>query len=127
MNTKYTHIDKILMILIEEYKQDPKKYLSTFEFMQRASHFIGHRAPARISELSLDYPDMIETDKTEKVYKYRFKGENVNQFYGKLPKKFKDIIRGFRIPVHEHVQNPDSVQIRIVDGRPVAFMQKKKI
>ena len=68
-----TQKQKVLQILVRD-----GSWIPTFEFQNRCGIFVGHRGPARISELSIEYPEMVETDKTGKVYKYRFRFDNVH-------------------------------------------------
>ena len=91
-----SQIEKTLRILIEEYIKNKDAYLKTYEFMQRGQHFVGHRAPARISELSLQYGNMVDIDTSERTYKYRFKGEDVKMFFDYLPDNFKKIIKSYK-------------------------------
>lgn len=57
--------------------------------------FVGHRAPARISEVANKYPEMIETmrdpDKP-RLYMYRFRHENFEQFRHTLPDDIKQTV-----------------------------------
>lgn len=68
-----TQKEKVLKILIRD-----GGWIPTYEFQNRCGIFVGHRGPARISELSIEYPEMVETDKSERVYKYRFRFDNTH-------------------------------------------------
>lgn len=53
-------------------------WIPTYAFQDRCGIFIGHRAPARISELANEMPELIETDKSNHVYNYRLRLDNIH-------------------------------------------------
>lgn len=87
-----TQKEKVLKILIK-YGTDGR-WFNTYEFMQYQEIFIGHRGPARISDLARDYPGLIETDSNDKVYKYRFRFNSINSGLETVPPKVKKFILG---------------------------------
>ncbi len=76
-----TQKEKVLAMLIRN-----GGWLHTYETQHQGDLFVGHRGPARISELANDYPELVETDKTEKTYKYRFRFDNVHVALDVYPK-----------------------------------------
>lgn len=102
-----TQQERVLAILIRE-----QGWLPTYDFQNRFDIFVGHRGPARISELANQYPDMIEQRKMEgkKTYEYRFKVENSHLFFDMLPPKLRKIVletvRGAKIPMQRYVMKP---------------------
>ena len=57
--------------------------------------FVGHRAPARISELGREYPELIETIKDPdkpRLHQYRLRFDNFHQFRHTLPDDLKSVI-----------------------------------
>ena len=61
--------------------------------------FLSHRGPARISELS-KYPEMIETDTSEKTYKYRFRFDNITEMMLMLPTHLAEFVKGELVESH---------------------------
>lgn len=82
-----TQLQKALAILIRD-----GGWIPTYEFQNRCGLFIGHRGPARISDLAIDYPEMVEVDKKEKTYKYRFKFDNVPLILQAYP-RWRELIK----------------------------------
>lgn len=67
-----TDKEKVLRYLINE-----GNWLYSYDFIgQKPGVFLSHRGPARISELATKYPELIQTDQSEKTYKYRFRFDN---------------------------------------------------
>jgi hypothetical protein len=95
--------EKVLRILIRE-----RDWLATYDFQNRHGIFVGHRAPARISEVALAHPDMIDTDTSDKTYKYRFKIEDTDKFLPTLPEDFRraveEELKGQKIPYYKIVR-----------------------
>lgn len=79
---------KVLRVMIEN---GPRWFYSYELIGNWNGTFLSHRGPARISELS-KYPDMIETDRQEKTYKYRFRFENLSQMLITLPENLKEFV-----------------------------------
>lgn len=79
---------KVVEIAIRE-----GKFLPTYDFENRHGVFVGHRGPARISEVANTYPQMIETDKQGKTYRYRFRFENSAEFMPLLSESWRVFIR----------------------------------
>jgi len=73
MRKEPTQQQKVLQILIRD-----GGWIPTYEFQNRCGIFLGHRGPARISELANEFPEMIQTDKSDRIYKYRFRFDNVH-------------------------------------------------
>ncbi len=107
MANKVTNQEKVLQILIRE-----RDWLPTFDFQSRHGIFVGHRGPARISEVANDHPEMIETDRSDKTYKYRFKIEETEKFLPKLPEHFRKVVEGelkeSKIPYYKVVREINS-------------------
>lgn len=84
-----TNKEKVLCILIRE-----KTWLPTYEFQNRHGIFVGHRGPARISELQKEYPYMVEVEQIpgKRTYQYRFRSENTLDFLPKLSPEMRKLV-----------------------------------
>lgn len=104
---KSTNQEKVLRILIKE-----NGWLFTFDFQNRHGIFVGHRGPARISEVANNFPEMIETDRSDKTFKYRFKIEDTDKFLPRLPDNFRRVVeeelKGNHIPYYKIVREYDT-------------------
>ena len=107
---KMTEHKKVLRILIG----GSQKWYATYDFVGNTNGtFLSHRGPARISELASKYPEMIQTDATEKVYKYRFKFDNSYLFLQILPKDLADFVREEMSELgHSYQEDKQHVEIR---------------
>lgn len=94
---RYTNKLKVLEILIAE-----KDWLPVYNFQDRHGIFVGHRAPARISELAKEYPTMVEERKIEdkRSYEYRFRKENIEYLFNTLPEELKKFVRSLLEKYH---------------------------
>ena len=77
-------------------------WLPAYDFEKRHDIFVGHRGPARISEVANLYPQMIETDKSKKVYRYRFRVENTAEFMPFIPESWRILIRETLTKIGRH-------------------------
>lgn len=86
-----TQTEKVLAMMIRD--RSPERFWYAWEYIgQVHGLFVGHRAPARISELGIDYPDMIESKKDGKYVIFRFRIENYEQFKEKLPASLRAVV-----------------------------------
>ena len=86
---KLTNHQKVLRILIGNHKE----WYFTYDFVgEQFGTFMSHRGPARVSELSKQYPCMIDTDKEGRTFKYRFRFNQTLNFLPMLPKNLKDFV-----------------------------------
>lgn len=113
-----TQKQKVLQILIKD-----GGWIPTYGFENRLGIFVGHRGPARISELSFELPELIQVDSSENVYKYRLRFDNVHVALEKYPnwrqflreellkagrefKEFKTVYDSIRLPDGTRVARP---------------------
>jgi hypothetical protein len=80
-----TQYDKILVRMIRLKGQ--QEWFFPYDFMQNGMGdlFVGYEASARLSELSREYPLLIESVREGKYKKHRFKFENVATGIKSLP------------------------------------------
>ena len=86
-----TQHEKIIAIMIRE----PEKWWHAEDLMSYGDIFVGYKAQARISELALNYPEMIERQKSAKgnrQHMYRFRIENWREYLPKLPEDLRDFV-----------------------------------
>lgn len=84
----------------------PEQWWHSEDLMSYEGIFVGYKAQARISELAIDYPEMIETQKSSKgnrQHMHRFRSDNSLKFLPTLPPKMRkfvtDRMRQSKIPV----------------------------
>jgi hypothetical protein len=83
--------EKIIAIMMSE----PSKWWHSEDLMQHGDIFVGYKAQARISELALRYPEMIErqpSSKGNRQHMYRFRMENHSEFLPKLSQDMRDFV-----------------------------------
>lgn len=90
-NTDLSQHEKALKIMIQH--KDKTKWFYAWEFINNDGVFMGHRGPARISELAIRYPEMIESKKEGKFKLFRFRFENIDEFIEKIPEDLKWFVR----------------------------------
>lgn len=64
------------------------------DLMEKNDIFVGYKAQARISELAIDYPEMIDrmmSNKGNRQHMYRFKFDNAR--YYNLPKYLDEFVK----------------------------------
>lgn len=86
-----TQHEKILAIMLKK----PEQWWHSEDLMSHGEIFVGYKAQARISELALDYPEMIETQKSIKgnrQHMYRFRTKNSLKFLPTLPVKMRQFV-----------------------------------
>lgn len=114
-----TQKQKVLRILIRD-----GGWLPTFKFENHLDVFVGHRGPARISEASYAYPELIETDHSEKVYRYRIRTDNIHnalRAYPDLAPFLREELKHAGVPFKQYVQGVEYV---MKDGIRVARLIK---
>ncbi len=86
-----TQSEKVIAMMIRD--NTPERFWYAWEYIGHVHGlFVGHRAPARISELAIDFPDMIESKKDGKYVIFRFRFENYENFKEKLPMSLRAIV-----------------------------------
>ena len=86
---KISDQQKVLRVLIKG-----NRWFHSYELIgDYDGTFLSHRGPARISELSTKHSEMIETDRTEKTYKYRFRSENISEMLLMLPVHLAEFVK----------------------------------
>lgn len=86
-----TQHEKIIAIMMS----NPEKWWHSEELMQHGDIFVGYKAQARISELALSYPEMIEREhstKGNRQHMYRFRMNNIKNFLPTLPQDLRDFV-----------------------------------
>ncbi len=69
-------------------------WLHTYDFVgDRYGTLLSHRGPARVSELGKRYPEMVETDQTKRVFRYRFRFDNTLEFLPRLPFTLREFVK----------------------------------
>ena len=66
------------------------------DVMSYGGIFIGYKAPTRLNELGLDYPEMLQREpsaKGNKQFMYRFRFENTANFMSTLPTYLRVFVR----------------------------------
>lgn len=87
-----TQKEKIIAIMI----RGKRDWWHAEDLMADGEIFVGYKAQARVSELAIDYPEMIERTKSTKgnaQHMYRFRFENVHEFLPNLPPKLARFVR----------------------------------
>lgn len=85
-----THQQKVLAMMI----RGPKNlWWHAYDFIgEVAGLFVGHRAPARISDIARRYPDLVETMKDPdkpRLHMYRWRHENYAEFIKNINAELK--------------------------------------
>jgi len=86
-----TQYEKIIAIMMGE----PDNWWHAEDLMQQGDYFVGYKAQARISELALKYPEMIErqmSSKGNRQHMYKFRMDNGKEFLTKLPQDLRDFV-----------------------------------
>jgi hypothetical protein len=86
-----TQHEKILAIMLS----DVEKWWHAEDLMQHGDIFVGYKAQARISELALQYPEMIEREhstKGNRQHMYRIRWDNWKEFMPKVTQELRDCI-----------------------------------
>lgn len=86
-----TQHEKVIAIML----QQPNHWWHCEDLVSFGDIFVGYKAQARISELALDYPEMIETRKSSKgnrQYMYLFRSDNSLKFLPTLPVKLRQFV-----------------------------------
>lgn len=86
-----TQHEKIIAIMLKE----PERWWHAEDLMSHGDIFVGYKAQARISELALRYPEMIErrmSEKGNRQHQYRFRAENYREFLPKIPQELRDFV-----------------------------------
>lgn len=97
------------------------------DVLSNGENFVGYKAPARLSELGLDYPEMIETKpsiKGNKQNMYRFRFENTANFLPTLPDDTRQYVKYMLLHNKREVRRYKSVPIFSEDGRSVMGFRK---
>ncbi len=84
-----TQHEKVLSIMFSK----PEEWWHAEELMSHGDIFVGYKAQARISELALQYPDLIErqpSSKGNRQHMYRLRLDNHEVFLPKLPQDLRD-------------------------------------
>lgn len=74
---------------------DIDKWWHAEDLMQHGDIFVGYKSQARISELALTYPEMIErrmSEKGNRQHQYRLRWENWKEFMPKITQEMRDCI-----------------------------------
>lgn len=86
-----TQSEKVIAMMIR--RNDEKKWWYAWEYIgQVEGLFVGHRAPARISELAINYPEMIESKKEGKFKIFRFRFENYLVFKETITSEMRSVV-----------------------------------
>lgn len=89
-----TQCEKVVAMMIRD--NNPGRWWHAWEYMGNVHDlFVGHRAPARISDLGRSYPQMIETQRDPdkpRLHMYRFRFENYDEFIKILPDDLKQTV-----------------------------------
>lgn len=90
MKSEHTQQEKVLLMLI----RSKGAWIPTFDFQSLHGLFVGHRAPARISELANEFKEMIQTERIEgkRTFKYRLRVENSVRFLPTLPDDMRRLV-----------------------------------
>lgn len=86
-----TQHEKIIAIMLKDHT----RWWHAEDLMEYDGIFVGYKAQARVSELALKYPEMIERDKSFKgnrQHMYRFRIENYKEFLPNLPQDLRDFV-----------------------------------
>lgn len=86
-----TESEKAIAILL----MDTSKWWHVEDLINNGKYFVSYKIQARISELALDYPEMIETRKSSKGnrhHMYRFRSDNSLKFLPALPVKMRQFV-----------------------------------
>lgn len=93
-----------------------------YDFLNHDGIFIGYKAPTRICELALDYPEMIESKMEGKYKLTRFRYDNTVQFLPKLVPKLRKFVEaelhksGHKVIVMKKVpEYLENGMVRLVD------------
>lgn len=89
---KLTQKKKILAIMI----QGRHEWWHGEDVMSYRGIFIGYKAPTRLSELGLEYPEMLQREPSHKgngQFMYRFRFENTANFMPTLPIYLRVFVR----------------------------------
>lgn len=97
------------------YENQDKVWVMSWEVVGQVTkngRYLSHRAPARLSDLALNDPHLVEDRKLGRYKAYRLRTENINLVEARLGKK--EIVEKPKKP-----KNP-TVEIVMIDGKPVA-------
>lgn len=100
---KETQQEKVLTMMLRNRN---KEWWYAYDFIGDVNGiFVGHRAPARISELARMYPEMIETQREGRLHKYRFRFENIDGFSRIIPIEWENLVK-FELIRRERLSYP---------------------
>jgi hypothetical protein len=74
---------------------DPDRWWHCEDLLNNETYFASYKIQARVSELALTYPEMIErrmSEKGNRQHQYRFRGENWREYLPKLTQELRDFI-----------------------------------
>lgn len=92
MKTELSQKEKALKIMVTHPEVG---WWHCEDLMQDGDTFVGYKAQARISELALEYPGMIEhthSDKDVRQYRYRVRFECVPQWIDTLTPRLRALV-----------------------------------
>ena len=79
---------KTLAVLIRN-----RDWMWSYELIgEKQDIFLSHRCPARASDLTIEYPSLVEVDRKGKVHRYRFRADNTLEFMQIIPQDLKEVV-----------------------------------
>lgn len=88
---KLTQYQKIIMLMCQD---KTGRWFYPYDFMRQdlGYLFVGYKAPTRLNELELDYPELFERQPEGKYIKRRINRTTVHEWFGSLSKDLKQVV-----------------------------------